>query len=119
MAQQLSTGPFSSLAWNLYLVMVVIAGYIVLFASFSDTSKMLYTIGGIVLLVFYLLSLAGPLWKPLSIFNPINPFVYYNPMELLVGIRIGFNKSISLLGVSGIMFIIAGWIFCRRDIPSG
>jgi ABC-type transport system involved in multi-copper enzyme maturation permease subunit len=119
LGQQLSTAPFSSLAWNLYLVMVFIAGYIILFASLSDTGKMLFTIGGIVLLVFYTLSLAGPLWKPLEIFNPVNPFVYYNPFDLLVGVRIGIAKSLALLGVSGVMFAAAGWIFSRRDIANG
>ena len=119
LGQQLSTDPFSSLAWNLFLVMVLIAGYIVMFASISDSSKMLFTIGGIVLLVFYILSLAAPMWKPLTIFNPVNPFFYYNPMELLIGARIGFGKSLTLIGVSVVLFTAAGWFFSRRDIASG
>jgi ABC-type transport system involved in multi-copper enzyme maturation permease subunit len=118
-SEPLSTGPFASLAWNLYLVMLLIAGYIVIFASISDSGKMFFTIGGIVLLVFYILSFAAPLWKPLSIFDPVNPFAYYKPMEILIGSRIGFGKSLTLIGISGVMFAAAAWIFNRRDISSG
>ena len=119
LGNQLSIDPFSTLAWNLYLIMVFIAGYIIIFAAISDTGKMLFTIGGIVLMVFYILSMAGPLWRPLEIFNPVNPFVYYNPFDLLAGARISLTKSLALIGASGIMFIAAGWIFNRRDIASG
>lgn len=117
--QALSTGPFASLAWNLYLVMLLIAGYIVIFASISDSGKMLFTLGGIVLLVFYILSFAAPLWKPLTVLDPMNPFAYYKPMEILIGSRIGFSKSLTLIGVSGMMFAAAAWVFNRRDISSG
>ncbi len=119
LSEPLSTTPFASLAWNLYLVMLLIAGYIVIFASISDSGKMFFTTGGIVLLVFYILSFAAPLWKPLSIFDPVNPFSYYKPMEILVGSRIGFGKSLTLIGISGVMFAAAAWVFNRRDISSG
>jgi hypothetical protein len=99
--------------------MLLIAGYIVLFASISDSGKMLFTIGGIVLLVFYILSFAAPLWKPLSVLDPVNPFAYYKPMELLIGSRISFGKSLTIIGISGVMFAAAAWIFNRRDISSG
>jgi len=118
-SETLSAGPFASLAWNLYLVMLLIAGYIVIFASISDSGKMFFTIGGVVLFVFYIISFAAPLWKPLSIFDPVNPFAYYKPMELLIGSRIGFGKSLTLIGVSAVMFAVAAWVFNRRDISSG
>lgn len=118
-SEELSSGPFVSLVWNLYLVMLLIAGYIVIFASISDSGKMLFTIGGIVLLVLYIISFAAPLWKPLTIFDPINPFSYYKPMEILIGSRIGFSKSLTLIGISGVMFAISAWVFNRRDIASG
>jgi ABC-type transport system involved in multi-copper enzyme maturation permease subunit len=119
LSEALSTGPFASLAWNLYLVMLLIAGYIVIFASISDSGKMFLTIGSVVLFVFYILSFAAPLWKPLTIFDPVNPFAYYKPMELLIGSRIGFGKSLTLIGVSAVMFAVAAWIFNRRDIANG
>ena len=115
----LSTGPFASLAWNIYLVMLLIAGYVVILGSISDSGKILFTIGGTVLLVFYILSLAARLWNPLSIFDPVNPFSYYNPMEMMMGNRIGFGKSLILIGVSGVMFAVAAQVFNRRDISSG
>jgi ABC-type transport system involved in multi-copper enzyme maturation permease subunit len=119
LGQALSTGPFATLAWNLYLVMLLIAGYTAIFASISDSGKKFFTLGGIVLLMFYILSFAAPLWKPLSIFNPVNPFAYYQPMEILIGSRIGFGKSLTLIGISGLMFAAAAHVFNRRDISCG
>jgi hypothetical protein len=99
--------------------MVFIAGYMVIFAALVETGKALFTWGGVVLLIFYLISLAAPLWKPLELFSPINPFSYYNPMIILVGGRIGLSKSVSLLAVSGVMFTAGAWLFNRRDIFTG
>jgi ABC-type transport system involved in multi-copper enzyme maturation permease subunit len=116
---KLSAGPFVSLTWNLFLVMFFIAGYIVIFAAVSDSGKALFTWGGVVLLVLYLLSLAAPLWKPLTYLKPINPFAYFEAMKVLMGGRIGFSTSISIIVVSLAMFAFAAWLFSRRDISSG
>jgi ABC-type transport system involved in multi-copper enzyme maturation permease subunit len=116
---KLSAAPFVSLSWNLFLVMLFVAGYIVIFAAVSDSGKALFTWGGVVLLVLYLLSLAAPLWKPLTYLNPINPFAYFEAMKVLMGGRIGFSTSISIIVVSLAMFVFAGWLFSRRDIATG
>ena len=117
--EKLSTAPFGELAWNLFLLMAFIAGYIAIFAAVSDTGKVLFTSGGIVLFVFYILGMAAPLWKPLKLLAPINPFSYYSPMAILAGGRVGVTKSVSLLVISIFMFIIGGWLFSRRDLASG
>ncbi len=117
--EKLSTEPFGALAWNLFLLMAFIAGYIAIFAAISDSGKKLFTYGSIVLFAFYILSMATPLWKPLKLLAPINPFSYYSPMAILTGSRIGITKSISLLVVSCLMFIIGGWLFSRRDLATG
>lgn len=116
---KLSADPFAALSWNLFLVMIFIGGYIVIFAALVETGKALFTWGGVVLLAFYIISLAAPLWKPLELFSPINPFSYYNPMVILIGGRISFIKSISLIVVSGGMFTAGTWLFNRRDILTG
>lgn len=119
MDSNLSVTPFISLGWNLYLLMVFIAGYIALFCSFSDTGKKFFTYSSIFLFLFYIIDLAAKLWKPLEILSPVNPFSYYNPMKLLIGSRIAFSQSLVILAVSGIMFWAAAIIFNRRDLPSG
>jgi ABC-type transport system involved in multi-copper enzyme maturation permease subunit len=117
--ENLPTAPFASLAWNLYLVMIFIAGYIVIFASISDTGKRFFTLGGIVLFVFYILSLASPLWKPLDYISPLSPFSYYRPMPLLMGQRPGLSTALGLIAVSSVMFVTGAIIFNRRDISNG
>jgi ABC-2 type transport system permease protein len=116
---KLSTDPFSALSWNLFLLMVFIAGYVAIFAAVSDSGKKLFTYGSIILLVFYIISLATPLWKPLDYVSSINPFAYYNPMAILMGNRVGLTKSLSIIGVSWIMFAVGAWLFNRRDLASG
>ncbi|MCP5103270.1 MAG: ABC transporter permease subunit [bacterium] len=117
--ERLSTEPFAALVWNLFLLMVFIAGYIAIFAAVSDTGKALFTWGGVTLLVFYILNTAAPLWQPLKYLAPINPFSYYNPMPILMGSRVGLVQSLTIIGVSLIMFAVGGWIFSRRDIAGG
>jgi ABC-type transport system involved in multi-copper enzyme maturation permease subunit len=114
-----SAAPFANIAWNLFLLMIFVAGYVVIFAAFSETSKKMYTYGGITLFALYLLSFAAPLWKPLEYISPASPFTYYKPMAILMGSRIGWSTSLSLIVVSLAMFTVAAVIFNRRDIAGG
>ncbi|MCP4149174.1 MAG: hypothetical protein GY757_15615 [bacterium] len=116
---QLSPEPFAALAWNLYLLLVFVAGYLAIFAAISDSSKKLFTYGGVILLLFYILNLASAIWKPLDYLSPINPFSYYNPIAMLMGSRAGVAKSILIFAASGAMFTAAAFIFRRLDISSG
>lgn len=118
-SEKLAFGPFSSLAWNLFLLMVFIAGYIVIFAAVSDTGKKLFTIGGITLFAFYIIDMAAVLWQPLEYLSPVNPFSYYDPMPMLMGNRIGSGTAISIVVVSVVMFAVGAWLFSRRDLASG
>lgn len=111
--------PFASIAWNLFLVMIFVGGYVVLFAVHTDSGKTLFTRGGVVILVFYIFSLGAGLWKPMGWISPINPFSYYEPMKLLMGNRIDLNTSLALVAVSAAMFAAAGLLFTKRDISSG
>ncbi len=115
----LSLAPFISLAWNLYLLMIFIAGYIALFASFTESAKSLFTYASLLLFLFYILDLAAALWSPLKLLSPINPFSYYDPMKLLIGARLSLSQSVMIAAISTIMFAVSTWIFTRRDLPSG
>lgn len=114
-----SAAPFANIAWNLFLLMIFIAGYVVIIAALSETGKKMYTYGGIALFLFYLLSFAAPLWQPLEYLSPVSPFTYYKPMAILMGSRINLNTSIGLIVVSLIMFVVAAFIFKKRDISGG
>jgi len=117
--KNLPTAPFGELAWNLFLVMILVAGYIVIFAAISDSSKTLYVYGGISLLVFYILSMAAPLWKPLAYISPVSPFDYFKPMELMTGKPVGLIPSMVMIVFSVVMFAVGGFLFNKRDIASG
>lgn len=119
LGSKFSLTPFISLGWNLYLLMIFIAGYIALFSSFSDSGKKFFTYSSIFLFLFYILDLAANLWKPLEIVSPINPFSYYNPMKILIGSRIAFSQSVTILLISGVMFVVSALIFSRKDLPGG
>jgi len=119
MTKKLSTAPFVSVCANLFLLMIFVTGYIAIFSAISDTGKKLFTYGGVSLFLFYLLSFAAPLWHPLDYIVPISPFNYYKPMAILMGMRISFSTAVSILVVSVAMFVVAGFIFNRRDIAAG
>lgn len=116
---KLSVEPFSALSWNIYLIMLFISGYIVLLASVADTGKKLFTYGGVAFLLLYLLNFAAPLWSPLETLLPVNPFSYYDPFGALMGQRVSFGTSVTLIAVSAAMFTAGAWIFSRRDISGG
>jgi ABC-2 type transport system permease protein len=116
---KLSTTPFLSISWNLYLIMIFIAGYVAIFAAISESGKILYTYGGITLLFFYILSMAKTLWDPLKYISPISPFSYYEPMKMLIGGGIDSGTALIIFAVSIAMFVFAGWIFNRKDIACG
>lgn len=118
-AGKMNTEPFFHIAWNLFLVMIFVAGYIALIAALSDSGKRLYTWSGAILFVLYILSFATPLWAPLEYLAPISPFYYFKPMSILTGSRLSIPTAISLLTISISMFATAAFIFSRRDIASG
>jgi len=116
---KMETAPFLSLSFNIYLLMIFIAGYISLFSAFAETGKSFFTYGGLFLFLLYLLDMAANLWEPLGLLSPLNPFNYYNPMRILTGFRPALGESLGILAVSAIMFTISAFLFNRRDLPSG
>jgi len=115
----IAVASFVNLSWNLFLIMLLISGYTVVFAAISDSGKKLFTYAGVAILFFYLAALAAPLWRPLEVLNPINPFYYYQPIPLLMGQRIAFGTAMTLMVASGALYGIAAQLFSRRDISSG
>jgi beta-exotoxin I transport system permease protein len=116
---KISQAPFASIAWNLFILMIFVTGYVIILASVTDSGKSFYLYGGSILFFFYLLSFATRLWKPLQYISPLSPFSYYKPMQLLMGRRIDFSTSFWILVVSLIMFGVAILLFNRRNIASG
>lgn len=117
--QHLTVAPFVNLSVNLYVVMLLISGYIAVFAAISDSGKKLFTYSGVMVLLFYLMELAAPLWRPLQWVAPVNPFHYYRPVELLMGQRIDAATAAILVLASAALYVIAAQLFHRRDISSG
>jgi len=116
---QLSSAPFGNIAWNLFLVMIVVAGYVSILAATSDSGKILFTRGGVILVVLYLISMADPLWKPLEFISPISPFKYYIPMNLFLGGHVPTLTAVLMIGVSILMFGFAAFLFNKKDIAVG
>ena len=117
--QPLAAAPFVNLAGNLFVMMLLVSGYIAVFAAISDSGKKLFTYSGVVILLFYFIELAAPLWKPLEWLAPVDPFSYYRPIPLLMGQRIEGLTAASLVMASAALYIIAAQLFHRRDISSG
>jgi len=114
-----SMSTFSSLTFNLFILIVFISGYIMLVSSFSDSGKNLFTYAGILIFVFYVLDFLTPLWSPLEYIAPINPFSYYRPIEIMIGQRISAIESIVIILITFVLYYVSASIFSRRDLPHG
>jgi ABC-2 type transport system permease protein len=115
----MSTGPFLPIAANLFLLMFFIGGYIAVIAAVSHSSRSMYTRSGILIFAFYLINLVTPLWKPLKYIAVINPFNYFNPLEILSGRKLSLIAGFAVFFLSVALYTAASRMFNRRDIFSG
>jgi ABC-2 type transport system permease protein len=77
----------------------------------------------LVALLQFLVNLIGQLWPPMNWMRPLTVFYYYQPQPMIlhsewygeadVWLRLGV---LVVLGVTG--YVLALWIFCRRDLPA-
>jgi ABC-2 type transport system permease protein len=91
-------------------------------------------LGGAVLLVLiqFLVNLVGQLWDALAFLRPLTVFYYYQPQQIILGRSwsvdfavwnggqpLGSVPGVAVLfGVGLAGYLVALWIFTRRDLPA-
>jgi ABC-2 type transport system permease protein len=77
----------------------------------------------LVALLQFLVNLIGQLWPPMRWMRPLTVFYYYQPQPMIlhaewyaeadVWLRLGVLAAVGAAG-----YLLALWIFCRRDLPA-
>lgn len=79
--------------------------------------------GMIVLLVVFMLNVAGQLWKPLEPVRWLTVFYYYQPQDMILqpdwyAREVTWERLAVLFGVGVLGYVLAWVTFCRRDLPA-
>jgi ABC-2 type transport system permease protein len=74
-------------------------------------------------LVQFLVNVVGQLWPPMEPLRPLTVFYYYQPQPMILhadwyGDFWVWLRLAVLAGAGGIGYLLALWIFCRRDLPA-
>lgn len=74
-------------------------------------------------LLQFLVNLIGQLWPPMRWMRPLTVFYYYQPQPMILhaewyGEGDVWQRLGVLIGVGAAGYLLALWIFCRRDLPA-
>ena len=105
------------IAFNLWLLFILVMGYALLIAVYSRTGARTGSYTAILTLVFYLVYFVSQLWDAIAFTKPFNIFTYYEPQKLMFG-KTDFVLNCTVLSCSIIIcFILSRRQFMKRDIP--
>ncbi len=100
-----------------FLLFSVLAGVIALCsAGFSDDQSAL-SVGALIVMVEYALSLISELTPRLAWMRHLSLFSLYRPAAIVAGKQPLGWTAIFLIIAAGILWAIAAWLFQRRDLP--
>jgi ABC-type transport system involved in multi-copper enzyme maturation permease subunit len=102
---------------NLWFLFMLIAGYSLLFATYSKERGKFGTAAIVITLIFYFLHFIGSFWDELSFLKPFNFFSYYLPQKLMFGEIQLYQNLLPLAGLILLFFILGIKRFSLRDIP--
>ena len=73
-------------------------------------------------LVQFLINLLGQAWPAIDGWRPWTVFYYYQPQTLILGMEHAAGDAVRnvamLAGVGVAGYVVALWVFCRRDLPA-
>ena len=113
----LVAGDEAFLYLNLVLLLAAFAGIALAASASFDRPGPAIGISLAVVLVGYLLEILGQLWPDAQGLQPISPFHYMRPFEILAG-RGQVSDLVVLIVVFGIAVAYALWRFPRRDLAA-
>ena len=105
------------IAFNLWLLFVLVMGYALLIAVFARTGTRTGSYAAILTLVFYLVYFLSQLWDAIAFTKPFNIFTYYEPQKLMFGQANFLLNCMVLIALILSCFLLSRWQFIRRDIP--
>jgi ABC-2 type transport system permease protein len=116
-ADQLDGGEVALLGVNTVLLLAALAGVSLAASASFDRLGPAIGVGLAVLLVGYVLEVLGTLWPDAEFLQPLSPFHYLRPLEVLGG----RGETSDLLVLAAVLVASSGyalWRFPRRDLAA-
>jgi ABC-type transport system involved in multi-copper enzyme maturation permease subunit len=101
---------------NLFCLYAAVGGLTWLVSSFSDRRGRALTIVFLVLLSLFLLNYLAQFWHPLEKIAFLSPLHYHRPVNVLGNGAWPWKDMGVLLGSAGVMWLMGGAVFARRDL---
>jgi len=101
---------------NLFCLYAAVGGLAWFVSSFSDRRGRAMTGLFLVLLALFLLNYLAQFWQPLEKIVFLSPLHYHRPALVLASGLWPFKDMGILLAAGGVMWIVGGMIFARRDL---
>jgi ABC-2 type transport system permease protein len=116
-ADELDAGELAFLAFNTVALLVALAAISLAASASFDRMAAPVGIGIAVLLLGYVLEILGTLWPDAAFLQPLSPFHYLSPLDILGGN--GHPSDIAVLAVTATVATAYGlWRFPRRDLAA-
>jgi ABC-2 type transport system permease protein len=116
-AGELDAGALGFLAVNTVALLTALAAISLAASASFDRLAAPVGIGIAVLLLGYVLEILGTLWPDAAFLQPLSPFHYLSPLEVLGG-RAHPTDIVALAGVAVIATAYGLWRFPRRDLAA-
>jgi ABC-2 type transport system permease protein len=114
---RLDAGDLLLLAINTVLLLAALAGISLAASASVDRLAPALGIGFVVVLAGYVLEVLGTIWPDAAFLQPISPFHYLQPLEILAGR--GAGSDLLVLAAVGVVSAAFGlWVFPRRDLAA-
>lgn len=105
------------LAVNTVLLLAALAGISLAASASFDRLAPAIGLGFAVVLAGYVLEVLGTLWPDAAFLQPISPFHYLQPLEILAGRGAG-TDAIVLAAVGVAATAVGLWVFPKRDLAA-
>ncbi|HEU0243735.1 MAG TPA: ABC transporter permease subunit, partial [Candidatus Limnocylindrales bacterium] len=113
----LDAGALTFLALNTLALLVALAAVTLAASASSDRVAAPVAIGLVLVIGGYVLEVLGTIWPDAAFLQPISPFHYLRPLEILAGRDATTDPAVLVaLGVAAVAFGL--WRFPRRDLAA-
>ncbi|MGM7680734.1 ABC transporter permease subunit [Cytobacillus sp. Hm23] len=99
------------------LLFFAVGGYSFLISALLNDEKLAFGLAGGLTFLFYGLDMAGKISTDLDWLRNITLFSLYEPSQIAIGEGDVYSSSLILLSIGVIMFILAVYVFKRRNLP--
>ncbi len=105
-----------SLALNLGFLMLCWGGVTLAISAVSRRRSVAGSIAGLLAFALYLLDYVARVWEPAKPVRWLSPWMYYNPLDTVLGAEVPAHNLWVLLGIAVAGFALAYLLFSRRDL---